>query len=115
NAVYSQQQGLIPQAPRNLLLARPLAPSPVPPPKTPEPVTITISPLEWRTLPFDGAPTLLAIRQVQTPDGARAQGFVVDRAMRSSSLATRAGDMVAELHRDDSRGAAIAPGWSLPV
>jgi signal transduction histidine kinase len=78
-------------------------------------VTITISPLEWRTLPFAGEPALLAIRQVQTPDGALAQGFVVDHATLNSWLATKAGDMVAELHPDDSRGAAIAPGWSLMV
>ena len=43
-------------------------------------VTITVSPLEWRTLPFGGLPTLVAVRSVQTPDGTLAQGFVVDRA-----------------------------------
>jgi signal transduction histidine kinase len=112
NAVYSQQVRI----PRldNLGLAPPPT-APQAPATTPAPVTITISPLEWRTLPFAGVPTLLAIRQVQTPDGALVQGFVVDRATLESWLATRAGDMVAELHPDDSRGATIAPGWGLTV
>ena len=83
--------------------------------KTPAPVTITISPLEWRTLPFAGVPALVAIRQVQTPDGTLTQGFVIDRPTLTSWLATKAGDMVAELHPDDSRGAAVAPGWGLTV
>jgi len=117
NAVYSQQQVRIPNTPDNLQQLRqaPLLAAPQVPATTPAPVIITISPLEWRTLPFAGVPTLLAIRQVQTPDGALAQGFVVDRAALTSWLATRAGDMVAELHLDDSRGAAIAPGWGLTV
>jgi signal transduction histidine kinase len=114
NAVYSQQQVQIPNTLDNLQQIPLRAASQVPA-TTPAPVTITISPLEWRTLPFAGAPTLVAIRQVQTPDGALAQGFVVDRAALTSWLATRAGDMVAELHPDDSRGAAIAPGWGLTV
>jgi signal transduction histidine kinase len=135
NAVYSQQQVQvpnrqgqipntqlqipktefqIPKTPDNLRHAPPLA-APQVPATTPASVTITISPLEWRTLPFAGVPTLLAIRQVQTPDGALAQGFVVDRAALASWLTTRAGDMVAELHPDDSRGAAIAPGWRLTI
>jgi signal transduction histidine kinase len=113
NAVYSQQIQIA-NAPDNLRQAPALAASQVPA-KTPAPVTITISPLEWRTLLFTGVPTLLAIRQVQTPDGALAQGFVVDRSMLTSRLATKAGDMVAELHADDSRGAAIAPGWGITV
>src|SRR5206468_4273081 len=109
NAVYSQQAQL-PKALESLQLLSAFAASQVPA-KTPAPVTITISPLEWRTLPFAGVPALVAIRQVQTPDGALAQGFVVDRSTLTTWLATKAGDMVAELHPDDSRGAAIAPGW----
>src|SRR6266545_188572 len=111
NAVYSQQSQV---AQNNRPQAAPVASSQVPV-TTPAPVTVTISPLEWRTLPFAGEPALLAIRQVQTPDGTLAQGFVVDSATLKSWLATKAGDMVAELHPDDSRGAAIAPGWSLTV
>jgi signal transduction histidine kinase len=117
NAVYSQQQQFQIKTPDNLqqLQQAPPLPAPQVPATTPAPVIITISPLEWRTLPFAGVPTLLAIRQVQTPDGALAQGFVVDRATLTSWLATRAGDMVADLHPDDSRGAVIAAGWGLTV
>jgi signal transduction histidine kinase len=91
-----------------------------PPVLQPEPpVTITISPLEWRTLPFAGGPALIAVRQVQTPDGSFAQGFVVDRSALTSAVAAKAGDMVAELHAGDdtaaARGVEIAPGWQLAV
>ncbi|MBA3498772.1 MAG: hypothetical protein H0T65_00245, partial [Deltaproteobacteria bacterium] len=41
-----------------------------------KPVTITISPFEWHTFPFAGQPALVAVRQVSTPDGTLAQGFV---------------------------------------
>ena len=112
NAVYSsqaQRRNAPVNLPRRHAHASPAAV------KTPAPVTITISPLEWRTLPFAGVPALVAIRQVQTPDGTLAQGFVVDRPTLTKWLATKAGDMVAELHPDDSRGAAVAPGWGLTV
>lgn len=102
NLVYSQQQPV------------PVALSP-PSAKPAPPVMITISPLEWRTLPFAGEPALVAVRQVETPDGALAQGFVVDRSALESWLASRAGDTVVELHPDGARGAAMAPGWSLSV
>lgn len=88
------------------------------PPATPEPgpVTITISPLEWRTLSFAGGPALVAVRQVQTPDANLAQGFVIDRSTLTTSLAAKAGEMVAELHTDaDRAGVDIAPGWRLTV
>ena len=98
NAVYTQQ-----------------AQTPNVPDKSQTPVTITISPLEWRTLPFNGRPTLVAIRQVQTPDGPLAQGFVIDRTMLSSRLKGKAGNMVAALHPDDTRGTPIAPGWAITV
>src|SRR5262249_11024460 len=80
----------------------------------PKPVTITVSPLEWRTLPFGGAPTLLAVRQVQTPDGTLAQGFIVDRSRLTSLLAARAGALVAEL-RTGTDGQEIVPGLALVV
>ena len=112
NAVYSQQPQLLRQ--NNPRRTPPVAPR-EPPVTPPAPVTITISPFEWRTLPFAGEPALLAIRQVQTPHGPLAQGFVVDRSTLKSWLATRAADMVAELHPAGSRGAALVPGWSLTV
>jgi len=81
----------------------------------PVPVTITVSPFEWRTLPFAGEPTLVGIRQVQTPDGAITQGFVIDRAALAMWLSSQAGDMVTELHSSDSQGAVIAPHWAITV
>jgi two-component system sensor histidine kinase SenX3 len=78
-------------------------------------VTITISPLEWRTLPFDGGPALIAIRQVETPDGILAQGFVVNRSALTNRLTSRGDGMVAELHADATRGHVVAPGWSVSV
>ena len=101
--------------------------------RAPGQVTITISALEWRTLPFAGAPALVAVRQVETPDGPLAQGFVIDRTTLTTWLAARAGDTVAELRAapvdsgdgdggdgDDggearAAGAEIAPGWALAV
>lgn len=81
-------------------------------------VTITVSPLEWRTLPFGGVPTLVAVRSVQTPDGTLAQGFVVDRATLTGWLASKAGELVADLHADGTThefAHDIAPGWQLTV
>jgi signal transduction histidine kinase len=112
NAVYSQQ-ATVPGSPEK--------PQPVPPtttvalpPVPPRPVTITISPLEWRTMTFSTAPTLIAVRHVQTPDGSLTQGFVVDRLALTKWLATRSGDMVAEL-RHDAIGAPVAQQWALVV
>ena len=99
--------------------ARP-RPRPAPEPEPvdePKPITITISPLEWRTHMFAGAPTLVAVREVETPDGTLAQGFVVDRSVVTSWLATRAGESVAELQTDAQAptAAEVAPGWRLAV
>jgi signal transduction histidine kinase len=113
NQVYSQQSQVagaptsLPRAWLQPLSQRPAAAAP--------PVTITISPLEWRTLSFADVPALVAIRQVQTPDGAFAQGFVVNRAALTHWLATRADDMVASLRPGDSGGAEVAPGWRLTI
>ncbi|HEV7554739.1 MAG TPA: ATP-binding protein, partial [Kofleriaceae bacterium] len=94
-------------------------------------VPVIVSAFEWKTLPFQGTPTLVAVRSVQMPDRALAQGFVVDRSTLTSWLASRAGDSVAELRTeprasrttrpDDEPAAAtlsateIAPGWHLAV
>ncbi|HEX5063982.1 MAG TPA: HAMP domain-containing sensor histidine kinase, partial [Kofleriaceae bacterium] len=95
---------------------RPPAQRPPQPAEPPPPITITISPLEWRTLTFGGKPTLIAVRNVQTPDGTFSQGFVVDRSALTSALAAKAGEMVAELHDGDrASGVDIAPGWQLTV
>lgn len=84
-------------------------------PEPPKPITITVSPLEWRTLAFAGQPTVVAVRQVETPDGRLAQGFVVDRTALTSWLATHAGDAVAELRTGDNGTTEIVPGWHLDV
>ncbi|HTL34816.1 MAG TPA: HAMP domain-containing sensor histidine kinase [Kofleriaceae bacterium] len=91
-------------------------------------VTITVSALTWQTLPFGGTPGLIAVRQVQTPDGNLTQGLVIDRSTLTSQLAGKAGEMVAELHLDTAatssestgsvaaaRSVEIAPGWQLTV
>ena len=77
-------------------------------------VTVAVSALEWRTLAFQGAPALVAVREVGTPDGTLAQGFVVDRTTVTSWLAAHAGDMVATLSQGAGR-TEIAPGWLLSV
>ncbi len=101
------------------------APPPPPPPPPPEPaeekpIMITISPLEWRTLAYEGQPALVAVRHVGTPDVNLAQGFVVARASMTSWLASRAGDAVAEVKTGpeadrEAHAAEIAPGWYLDV
>src|SRR5262249_54057276 len=83
--------------------------------ETATPVAITVSPLEWRTLPFAGQPAMVAVRQVETPDDRLAQGFVVDRTALTSWLASRAGEAVAELRTGDSSAAEIVPGWHIEV
>jgi signal transduction histidine kinase len=127
NAIYWQQHDNNNIGAPQLETAREAAPPPPPPqpkafvkPKpapTPSPIMISISPLAWETKMFRGAPALLAVRQVQTPDGNFVQGFVVDRSTVTTQLATKAGDMVAELHGGSSpeTGIEIAPGWSLTV
>ena len=112
NTVYRQQRVAPPRV--------------VPPPATqaiepshPEreapPVAITVSPLEWRTLVFAGQPALVAVRQVATPDGRLAQGFVIDRTALTSWLASHAGDAVAELRTGDDGSTEVAPGWHLEI
>jgi signal transduction histidine kinase len=100
NTIYSQQMTNTPVAP-------PAAP--------PGPVTITISPLEWRTMSFAGAPALIAIRNVDTPDSSFTQGLVVDRQALTNWLAARAGDTIPTLRPDKSTGVAVAPDWGLTV
>ena len=95
--------------------------TPVPAPATPaatDPVTIIVSPLEWRTLTFAGVPTLVAVRDVATPDGMLAQGFVVDRASLTRFLAANASEAIVELRTDGDAPEPrmeIAPGWHLAV
>jgi len=96
-------------------LPRPSRASSAPAPTQPAPITITVSPFEWRTLPFAGQPAVVAVRQVTTPDGPLAQGFVIDRAALTGWLAGHAGDAVAELRTGDNGTTEIVPGWHLEV
>jgi signal transduction histidine kinase len=113
NAVYSQQAALPDRLDKHPAAAPKVAPSLAQ--ATSGSVTITISPLEWRTLLFAGAPTLIAVRQVETPDRSLTQGFVIDRRALTKWLATRSGDMLAELRPDDSLGVPVAQRWGLTV
>jgi signal transduction histidine kinase len=118
-AVYSQQGRALP-APATLADV-PHAPAttpasgPVTIPVPRGPVTITISPLEWRTMLFAGEPALIAVRQVQTPDRSFTQGFVVDQQAMTTWLGARAGGMIPQLRVDHSAGAPVAPGLGLTV
>jgi signal transduction histidine kinase len=87
----------------------PPRPTPRPAPRPAPPVTIVISALAWQTLPLDGEPALIAVRRVQTPDGAFAQGFVVDRA---ALVATRPGVSLEPAAADDP-ALEVAPGWQV--
>ena len=111
NAVYVATNA--PPKPRPPRVVESLLPPPA------APITITVSALEWQPFSFAGKPALVAVREVQTPDGAFTQGFVIDPATLTSWLATKAGDMVAELHAggtDRASGAHdVAPGWQLTV
>jgi signal transduction histidine kinase len=49
---------------------------PIPTPSPPLPVEIRLSDLEWHTVPFEGTPTLMALRAVHTPEGMLVQGVV---------------------------------------
>src|SRR5262245_19249474 len=114
NAVYSSQQALVPNAPEKRQDAPPNT-APAIATVTLEPVTITISPLEWRTMPFANASTLVAVRHVETPDRSLTQGFVIDPQALTTWLATRSGDMLAELRPNDSLGAPVVQQWGLAV
>ncbi|MEP6864374.1 MAG: histidine kinase dimerization/phospho-acceptor domain-containing protein, partial [Deltaproteobacteria bacterium] len=94
---------------------QPVVHVPAPRPATSSPITISISPLEWKTLPFTAGPALVAVRQVATPDGNLAQGFVVDRAALTQWLATHDDDLVAELRTGSGADSELAPGWELVV
>jgi signal transduction histidine kinase len=113
NAVYSQQVGVPDRLDKRQAAAPTVAPSVTQ--ANSGSVTITISPLEWRTLLFAGVPTLIAVRQVETPDRSLTQGFVIDRRALTTWLATRSGNMLAELRPDDSLGVPVAQRWGLTV
>ena len=114
--IFSQQGAIFSPQTAGAPASLPQVPPAAATPRVPEePVTITISPLEWRTMPFAGEAALIAVREVQTPDRTFTQGFVVGREAVSGWLASRAGDMIPILRAGPSAGAPVAPGWELTV
>jgi signal transduction histidine kinase len=104
--------------------AAPAAPASPPPRAAAQasqgPIAISISPLEWRTLPHGERPALVAARRVETPAGPLTQGFVLDAAALARWLAPRAGAAVAAIApaADGASGTAVAevaPGWHVDV
>ncbi len=84
------------------------------------PVDVRIAGLAWRTAELDGAPRLLALRAVNTPDGTITQGFALAAGAIASWLAQRTGDLPAALLAgppDDGRASAPLPGttWHVAV
>jgi signal transduction histidine kinase len=65
-------------------------------------VEVRTEPLAWRTAKIAGKPSLVALRQVATPDGGYIQGFTIAAAAAASWLADRSGDLVAHLARIES-------------
>jgi signal transduction histidine kinase len=114
NAVYGARVGTPDPTP-----PQPTPTPPVPrimrPAAPPPPITISISPLEWKTLPFTAGPALVAVRHVATPDGNLVQGFVVDRAALTQWLAAHDDDLVAELRTGTGTDSELVPGWELVV
>ncbi|HYC91987.1 MAG TPA: ATP-binding protein [Thermoanaerobaculia bacterium] len=61
--------------------------------KPARPVDILTTPLEWRTLPIAGKPTLVALRAVHTPEGSLVQGVltpVVDGGLVEGAVVSAA-------------------------
>ncbi len=103
------QQATPPRPPPRRQASAASSPSAAPAPGAP--VTITINPLAWRAVALDGAPALLAVRVVTTPDGQLTQGLVVSTERVREWLAERAPEAQATLHT----GAEAPPGAAATV
>ena len=86
-----------------------------------KPVTIVVSAFALETETFRGAPALVATRLVETPDGALAQGFVIDPAQIARWLTAR-DEGAAIVHRDAPldrealvSSALVVPDWFVEV
>lgn len=122
NAIYAEQKGL----PRNVderpapptADAQRAAAAPIATPRrpTPQSVIVTVAPLVWTIDPINAAPTLVAVRQVVTPDGARTQGFTIDRAALEEWLTEREPQarLLTDVDVGASLGIAGAP-WRIAV
>jgi signal transduction histidine kinase len=116
NQVYSQQVGTTPPA-----LPEPFRPPSAiqaprqAPPGRPAAVTIIVSPFELRTHALFGVPTLVAVRQVQTPDGNLTQGFVISRPNRRLWSMPGLTNLTSAVVPSDDPASAFAPGWAVAV
>jgi len=97
-------------------------PRPAPNPPATPPVDVRIAALAWRTAELDGAPRLLALRAVDTPDGVFTQGFALATEAIAGWLTRRGGDLPAALVAgppDDGRVSApltlAGSGWHIAV
>jgi signal transduction histidine kinase len=80
-------------------------------------VEVRTDPLAWRTVEIAGRPRLVALRRVETPDGAYNQGFVLAAAAVASWFSDRSGDLRAQLdsaapHPATATATAPVPGVS---
>ncbi len=117
------QQAVVPPVQQQAVpRSRPVQQQVVPrsPPAAP-PVAITIAPPEWRAATLAGAPSLVLVRRVDTPDGALTQGLVIDRDAVVDWLTERAEDRTVALEVAGRGGAerAIAPlavgAWAVAI
>jgi signal transduction histidine kinase len=108
--VYKQTRNIAPA------FAEP-APRAAPKPESkPAPVQITVAPPEWRATPVAGAPALVLVRAVETPDGALSQGALLDGDAVADWLAERAGDRAVTLRpRSDAPAAPMADAATAPL
>lgn len=58
-------------------------------------VAVEVTPFEWRATALGGEPALVAMRQVETPDGRRRQGFFVVEGAFSAGLVESGARLVA--------------------
>ncbi|MFZ2639519.1 MAG: HAMP domain-containing sensor histidine kinase [Verrucomicrobiia bacterium] len=49
-------------------------------------VRVRVGPFRWHTISINGTDTLVALREVKAPDGASAQGFVIDESVIADLL-----------------------------
>lgn len=90
--VYAQNQAPTQVYQTIVAQQRKQAPAPAPPPVVAAkgPVTIVSAPLAWHAVELAAKPELMALRQVQTPDGPLVQGLLIDRQALARWLEDRA-------------------------
>jgi signal transduction histidine kinase len=76
------------------------------------PVAITVAPFGWRAVTIGGAPTLAAVRRVETPDGTLTQGFLV---RLDAARGTLDDDAALSLDGEGAELATAGGAWSVTV